>query len=66
MKPTHLVDIVLSVKGEGKREDIVLLVIWTPVVEDILVGDTLPSEQNRTIELTLTIAPMAFNHYSEL
>lgn len=48
---THLVDIVLSVKGKRKGEDIVPLVIWTPVVEDILVGDTLPSEQISSMQL---------------
>ena len=39
---TYLIDIVFSVEGKGKREDVVLLVVRTFVVEDILWKDALP------------------------
>ena len=42
--PTYLVDIIFSIKGKGKGEDIVLLVVWAFVVEDILWRDPLPVE----------------------
>lgn len=41
----HLVDIILSVEGKGKGENIVSLVVWTAVVKHTLVRKALPGEQ---------------------
>lgn len=41
----HLVDIILSVEGKGKGENVVSLVVWTAVVKHTLVRKALPGEQ---------------------
>ena len=40
---THMVDVIFFVEGKSKRENVVFLMVWTPIVEDILWRDTLPA-----------------------
>ncbi len=50
LSSTYLVSVIFPVKGESKRQYVVLLVVRTAVVEDVLCRDPLPGGPRRGLD----------------